>query len=190
MLLVSSVYFSCFTPDVGPGGTLFCVSFLNANASPIIACTIPYCVRLISISLYLKYSNYLSYAHAQFFSICRFTSWIWLIDSTSATFPFWVASTIFLWAVDVFPFTLVFPTWCQCCPVELFAPIFMVFVVPLCRKGMLGPSFLGIWNGCVIFVRFGCDGACLGSALRLEKVGWIVGLFHAKVGFSVHLGGE
>jgi hypothetical protein len=56
-----------------------------------------------------------------------------------------------LWVVDVFPFTLVLPTWYWCCLIELFAPIFMVLVVLLCHKGMFGPSFLGVWNGCVAF---------------------------------------
>ncbi len=68
MLLRFGVYFSCFTPDVGLGGILLCVSLLNVNVvvftSPTIACTIPRCVQLISISLCLKYSNYLSCACA------------------------------------------------------------------------------------------------------------------------------
>jgi hypothetical protein len=92
VLLVHDVYFSCSTPDVGHGDILLCVSLLNVNAmafkSPTIAYTIPRCIQLISISLCLKYSNCLFCAHAQFFSICRFTSWIWLIYSTNATFPF------------------------------------------------------------------------------------------------------
>ncbi len=42
--------------------------------------------------------------HAQFFSICRFISWIWLINSTNATFFFPIASINFLWAMDDFLF--------------------------------------------------------------------------------------
>lgn len=143
------VQFLGFTFGVGVGSTKLCVSLTNvdsmASTSLDIAWTISCCVWFNSMSHYLKHSNYLSCARVWFSSIWKFNSWLQLIDSTRTTITFLhVTSIEFMRTIDVFLFILMLPTWCQGWSIEVSsAHVFVIFIVHLHAKRMLGPSFFG-----------------------------------------------
>lgn len=92
-----------------------------ANAWPmifvrlIITFTILICVWSISTSQCQKYCN-CSYKISCWvifccFSICRFTDWMWSMDSIEALEPFLVASTKLLWVIDYLLRTFILVMW-------------------------------------------------------------------------------
>jgi hypothetical protein len=62
----------------------------------------------------------------------------------------------------------------------------MVFIVLVRGKGIVKPSFLGTWYGCIVCPRNGCVVTCFVFAFGLHDVGLNVELLHTVVGDGVH----
>ncbi len=81
----------------------------------VITFTILICVWLISTSQCWKYCNCFykisCWVIFCYYSICRFTDWMQLMDSNKALEPFPVASTKLFWMVDSFMWTFILLMW-------------------------------------------------------------------------------